>query len=230
MIRRGMPIPCRRPGADGHRDRFRHPALFLVVLLASRGLTGTDHVDGRGRILSFWLQHLPVLPIVTPLVAGALMLLLADTSRHAGARSPWCPPWPSWPPPSPCWPPRAARAGWPGGVGVYLVGDWAAPFGIVLVVDRLAAVMLTLTSVLGLAADLRAGALGPCGVHFHSCSVPADGPERRLPDRRPVQPVRVLRGAAGRVLRPAAARLGRGARQRRHAVHRREPGGIASCC
>ena len=42
-------------------------------------------------------------------------------------------------------------AGWPGGVGVYLVGDWAAPFGIVLVVDRLAAVMLTLTSVLGLA-------------------------------------------------------------------------------
>ncbi|MEZ0198882.1 Na+/H+ antiporter subunit C, partial [Pseudomonas qingdaonensis] len=24
-------------------------ALFLVVLLASRGLTGTDHVDGRER-------------------------------------------------------------------------------------------------------------------------------------------------------------------------------------
>ena len=39
----------------------------------------------------------------------------------------------------------AGRAEWG------LVGDWAAPFGIVLVVDRLAAVMLTLTSVLGLA-------------------------------------------------------------------------------
>ena len=101
--------------------------------------------------MSFWLQHLPVLPIVTPLVAGALMLLLADTSRHARGAISWCPPWPSWPPPSPCWPPRAARRSWPGGVGVYLVGDWAAPFGIVLVVDRLAAVMLTLTSVLGLA-------------------------------------------------------------------------------
>ena len=25
------------------------PALFLVVLLAARGLTGTDHVDGRER-------------------------------------------------------------------------------------------------------------------------------------------------------------------------------------
>ena len=27
--------------------------------------------------MSFWLQHLPVLPIVTPLVAGAAMLLLS---------------------------------------------------------------------------------------------------------------------------------------------------------
>jgi multicomponent K+:H+ antiporter subunit C len=27
---------------------FATTALFLVVLLASRGLTGTDHVDGRG--------------------------------------------------------------------------------------------------------------------------------------------------------------------------------------
>ncbi|MNH21645.1 Na(+)/H(+) antiporter subunit C1 [compost metagenome] len=28
---------------------FAMTALFLVVLLASRGLTGTDHVDGRER-------------------------------------------------------------------------------------------------------------------------------------------------------------------------------------
>src|SRR5690606_7262598 len=27
---------------------FASTALFLVVLLASRGLTGTDHVDGKG--------------------------------------------------------------------------------------------------------------------------------------------------------------------------------------
>jgi len=32
--------------------------------------------------LNFWLQHLPVLPIVTPLAAGAAMLLLADTRRY----------------------------------------------------------------------------------------------------------------------------------------------------
>ncbi len=28
---------------------FATTALFLVILLAARGLTGTDHVDGRGR-------------------------------------------------------------------------------------------------------------------------------------------------------------------------------------
>jgi len=28
---------------------FAMTALFLVVLLAARGLTGTDHVDGQGR-------------------------------------------------------------------------------------------------------------------------------------------------------------------------------------
>ena len=32
--------------------------------------------------MSFWLQHLPVLPIVTPLLAGAAMLLLGDTRRY----------------------------------------------------------------------------------------------------------------------------------------------------
>jgi multicomponent K+:H+ antiporter subunit D len=36
--------------------------------------------------------------------------------------------------------------------GVYRLGDWPAPFGIVLVVDRLAAVMLLLTSLLAAAA------------------------------------------------------------------------------
>jgi len=40
---------------------------------------------------------------------------------------------------------------WPEGIGVYSLGDWPAPFGIVLVADRLAAVMLTLQAVLGLA-------------------------------------------------------------------------------
>ncbi|KAG1240477.1 hypothetical protein G6F68_017623 [Rhizopus microsporus] len=62
---------------------------------------------------------------------------------------------------------------WPDGVGVYLVGDWPAPFGIVLVVDRLAAVMLTLTAVLGLATLIYALArwdrAGCCWRHPMAC-------------------------------------------------------------
>ena len=70
--------------------------------------------------------------------------------------------------------------------------------------------MVLLTALLGLAALVfslarwhRAGPALPLAV-----PVPADGPERRLPDRRPVQPVRVLRAAARRLVRPRAARLG----------------------
>jgi multicomponent K+:H+ antiporter subunit D len=53
-------------------------------------------------------------------------------------------------------------------VGVYLPGNWPAPYGIVLVVDRLSAMMLLLTSVLGLAAVLYSVARWDrAGVHFH---------------------------------------------------------------
>jgi multicomponent K+:H+ antiporter subunit D len=40
---------------------------------------------------------------------------------------------------------------WADGVGVYAIGGWPAPFGIVLVVDRLTAVMLTLTAIVSMA-------------------------------------------------------------------------------
>lgn len=58
---------------------------------------------------------------------------------------------------------------WQHGIGVYLAANWAAPFGIALVADRLAALMLLLTALLALAAlhfaRLRWGRIG---VHFHS--------------------------------------------------------------
>ncbi|CAM3762795.1 monovalent cation/H+ antiporter subunit D [Bordetella tumulicola] len=117
-----------------------------------------------------WLQHAPVYPIVVPLIAGAAMLLLADKHRIlrasisvlaalaqlAAAITLLA---------------LAAGAGdiWPKGVGVYLLGDWAAPFGIVLAVDRLSAVMLTLTAVLGVASLFYSLARWDrLGVHFHS--------------------------------------------------------------
>lgn len=100
-----------------------------------------------------WLHHLPILPVLLPLLAAALLLLPGETRRGV----------------------RAAMAlaatlaqlavaivllgmadgrltpAWPGDIAVYALGGWAPPFGIVLVVDRLAAVMLLLSAALALA-------------------------------------------------------------------------------
>ncbi|MBK8185247.1 MAG: monovalent cation/H+ antiporter subunit D [Candidatus Competibacteraceae bacterium] len=104
--------------------------------------------------MSGWQQHLPVFPIVLPLLAAATLLLLRGEARR---------------------PQRAALAllatlaqlavagilfamadarlptPWPAEIGVYALGGWAAPFGIVLVVDRLSTLLLALTATLGLA-------------------------------------------------------------------------------
>ncbi len=52
----------------------------------------------------------------------------------------------------------------------YFLGDWPAPFGIVLVIDRLAAMMLALTAVLALVVQVYAVATGwdTRGRHFHA--------------------------------------------------------------
>jgi multicomponent K+:H+ antiporter subunit D len=95
------------------------------------------------------LQHIVVLPILVPLLCGAAMLFMPETARTARVTlaltsvlaqltiaiallyltS------------------DAANFIWPDGVGVYAIGNWNAPFGIVLVVDRLSAVMLTLVAI-----------------------------------------------------------------------------------
>ncbi|MBA4804578.1 MAG: monovalent cation/H+ antiporter subunit D [Brevundimonas sp.] len=56
-----------------------------------------------------------------------------------------------------------------GGVTSYELGDWPAPFGIVLVLDRLSAMMLLLTSVLALVVMVYAASTGidRKGWHFH---------------------------------------------------------------
>jgi len=54
-------------------------------------------------------------------------------------------------------------------IGVYLPGNWPVPYGIVLVVDRLSALMLVLTAALALAASLYAATRWHrAGVHFHA--------------------------------------------------------------
>ncbi|MFZ3484988.1 monovalent cation/H+ antiporter subunit D [Sphingomonas sp. 3-13AW] len=117
-----------------------------------------------------WSDHLIVAPILLPLFAAATMLLFKEPRRatkriialvttsilvllsiYLLA--------------------RVASAGFSGqpGTTAYLVGNWAAPFGIVLVLDWLSALMLVLTSVLGLAALIYASVRwDQAGPRFHS--------------------------------------------------------------
>ncbi len=58
---------------------------------------------------------------------------------------------------------------WPEGIGVYAIGGWPAPFGIVLVVDRLSALMITLNAALALPVLVYSFARWDrLGVHYHS--------------------------------------------------------------
>ncbi len=103
--------------------------------------------------MNILLQHLVVLPVLVPLVAAAAMLFLAEARRSArvtlaltsaltqllvGTTLLYLTS-------------DAAPFIWPQGVGVYAIGNWPAPFGIVLVVDRLSAVMVTLGATVALA-------------------------------------------------------------------------------
>jgi multicomponent K+:H+ antiporter subunit D len=109
-------------------------------------------------------SHLIVLPVVLPLAAGALMLLL-DERRHAlkaavsiGAALAALAAAAA----------LVARAAEPV-AHVYPLGSWPAPFGIVLVADRLAALMVLLAQVLGLAALVFSLARWHrTGPHFHT--------------------------------------------------------------
>ena len=102
------------------------------------------------------LRHIVVLPIVVPLVAGALFFFLDESRRTArvtlalasvlsqlaaGIALLYLTS-------------DAAPYIWTEGVGVYSIGGWPAPFGIVLVVDRVAAVMVTLAAIVAFSALL----------------------------------------------------------------------------
>jgi len=96
--------------------------------------------------MEFLLRHIVVLPILVPLFAAAAMLFLQEARRTAritlalgsvvvqlmvGCVLLFLTS-------------DAASFIWQDGIGVYAIGDWMAPFGIVLVVDRVSAVMVTL--------------------------------------------------------------------------------------
>ena len=107
--------------------------------------------------------HWLVVPIVLPLVMGALLLVverirpawqapmsLAATLTLAALSF------------------RLVAFADADQIGVYLLGNWQAPFGIVLVLDRLAAMMLALTAVIALASLAASLLLAGRRPHFHA--------------------------------------------------------------
>ncbi|MDH1815578.1 monovalent cation/H+ antiporter subunit D [Comamonas aquatica] len=117
--------------------------------------------------LASLMPHLMLAPIILPMLMAALMLLLKEEQQsikvvlNIGATAlgllvaiallVW-----------------ADQAGSSTTLGVYLPGNWQAPFGIVLALDRLTALMLVLTSSIALASSVFAAARWhKAGVHFH---------------------------------------------------------------
>lgn len=122
------------------------------------------------RLLDFAMPHLVALPILVPMLTAALMLLLQERHRRlksalsvvsglvglivALALLRWV---------------NAPDTGTgAGSIGVYLAGNWRAPFGIILVADRLSAMMVALTGVVAFAVAVYSTARWDrAGVHFH---------------------------------------------------------------
>lgn len=113
------------------------------------------------------MPHLILAPIALPLLTAALMLMLREEQQRlkvtlnllstllglaiAVVLLVWT---------------HSGMA--PATLGVYLPGNWPAPFGIVLALDRLSALMLVLTSSVALASIVFAAARWHrAGVHFH---------------------------------------------------------------
>ncbi|OYD82813.1 monovalent cation/H+ antiporter subunit D [Azospirillum brasilense] len=116
------------------------------------------------------MDHLVIAPIIIPLLVGALLMLIDERRRALKAAL------------------GVASAsallalavlllyltdhtatGADATVRVYRLGDWPSLFGIVLVLDRLSAMMLVLTGILGLSALVFALARWQkAGAHFHS--------------------------------------------------------------
>ena len=113
-----------------------------------------------GAVLSFWLQHAPVLAVVLPMLTAVVLLLIGDAggmTGQGGAHDDVPLRWR-----------RRISLGSTmlgllmaaalvqhaaaGSLLVYRLGDWPAPFGIVMVVDRLSALMVLLTYLVALPA------------------------------------------------------------------------------
>lgn len=111
--------------------------------------------------------HLLVLPVLLPLVTAAAQLALGDSRRHAKAGLGLLSMLVSLGVALVLLVAVNAPGGEPS-IRVYLPGNWPVPFGIVLALDPLAALMLALASGIGLASLLFSlGRWHRAAVHFH---------------------------------------------------------------
>lgn len=108
--------------------------------------------------------HLAIAPVVIPAIAAPLALLMMRRRRRVGVGISLLS----------CSAMLVAALtllvlSMDGTIRTYAIGEWAAPFGIVLVVDRLSAIMLTLAASLSLIAMLHAvlTRTDRDGWHFH---------------------------------------------------------------
>src|SRR5690606_22522402 len=138
------------PGADRDRDRLRHHRAVPggAADLARAQRQRPRRRRGRHAVS----QHLLIAPIVVPLLAAALQLLAGERRQRLVATLSM----------ASCLAlvgvatalllAAAGQGGDTVTTAVYRLGDWPARFGIVLVGDRLSALMLLLSSVVALAA------------------------------------------------------------------------------
>ncbi|MCW5663056.1 MAG: monovalent cation/H+ antiporter subunit D [Piscinibacter sp.] len=114
----------------------------------------------------FFATHLPILPVLLPAGTAVLLLLLGDAAprlrlaRRVAVASALL---------GLLLAARLAVVADAGALLVYRVGEWPAPYGIVLVIDRLAALMLLLTGCIALPVLVyAAGGWDAHGRHFHA--------------------------------------------------------------
>jgi multicomponent K+:H+ antiporter subunit D len=115
--------------------------------------------------LSTWIDHLTIAPILVPLLAATGMILIGERRRLLKAALGLATTLVLLALSAALLSIAGADAA---AVRVYRLGDWPSLFAIVLVLDRLSALMLLLTSLLGLAALLFSVARWHrLGAHFH---------------------------------------------------------------
>ncbi|WP_455270068.1 monovalent cation/H+ antiporter subunit D [Rhizobium herbae] len=116
-----------------------------------------------------WLHHLIILPILLPIITAAALIPVDERNRTLKGVTGFSSTVVVFLISVYLMQTAAASGEGESGASVYLLGNWPAPFGIVLVLDRLSALMLVLTALLAMATQVFSMAKWHrAGHHFHS--------------------------------------------------------------